>query len=108
MLLVEYQRRSKSTASYPKDVRFLYPALGLAGEAGEVAEQVKRVLRDDAGELTETRRQAIASELGDVLWYVSQLATELGFSLEEIAVRNLDKLADRKRRGVLSGSGDNR
>ena len=108
MLLVEYQERSKSTATYPAEVSFLYPALGLAGEAGEVAEQAKRVLRDDGGRLTEARRQAIARELGDVLWYVAQLATELGFSLEEIAQANLEKLADRKRRGVLHGSGDNR
>ena len=108
MLLAEYQELSKSTATYPKEARFLYPALGLAGEAGEVAEHAKRVLRDDGGVLTPERRRAIARELGDVLWYVAQLATEIGFSLEQIAVDNLDKLADRKRRGVLQGSGDNR
>lgn len=85
-----------------------YPALGLAGEAGEVAEHAKKAIRDDAGVVTEERRRAMAKELGDVLWYVSQLASELGLELEEIARANLEKLLSRQRRGVLSGSGDER
>jgi len=106
--LVDYQKRSRLTACYPEEARLYYPALGLAGEAGEVADQVKRVLRDDGATLTPARAEAIAFELGDVLWYLAQLATELGFSLDEVAERNLQKLADRDRRGVLNGSGDNR
>jgi NTP pyrophosphatase (non-canonical NTP hydrolase) len=85
-----------------------YPALGLAGEAGEVAEHAKKAIRDDAGVVTEERRRAMAKELGDVLWYLSQLASELGLELEEIARANLEKLLSRQRRGVLSGSGDER
>jgi NTP pyrophosphatase (non-canonical NTP hydrolase) len=85
-----------------------YPALGLAGEAGEVAEHAKKAIRDDAGVVTEERRRAMAKELGDVLWYVSQLASELGLELDEIARANLEKLVSRQRRGVLSGSGDER
>jgi NTP pyrophosphatase (non-canonical NTP hydrolase) len=85
-----------------------YPALGLAGEAGEVAEHAKKAIRDDAGVVTEERRLAMAKELGDVLWYVSQLASELGLELDQIAHANLEKLLSRQRRGVLSGSGDER
>ncbi len=85
-----------------------YPALGLAGEAGEVAEHAKKAIRDDAGVVSEERREAMAKELGDVLWYVSQLASELGLELDEIARANLEKLLSRQRRGVLSGSGDER
>lgn len=85
-----------------------YPALGLAGEAGEVAEQIKKSIRDDGGEVTEERLAAIAKELGDVMWYVAQLATELGLELDEIAGLNLEKLRSRQLRGVLAGSGDDR
>ena len=104
-----YQKRSRETAVYPdKDKNPLYPALGLAGETGEVSEHIKKSLRDDAGVLTETRKQALAKELGDVLWYVAQLATECGLSLTAIAEANLEKLASRKARGQLHGSGDDR
>jgi NTP pyrophosphatase (non-canonical NTP hydrolase) len=106
--LCEYQSRSRQTAKYPRDARLAYPALGLAGEAGEVAEHIKKAIRDDGGFVTPERRQALARELGDVLWYVSQLASELELDLAEIAEGNLDKLLSRQRRGVLSGSGDNR
>ena len=85
-----------------------YPALGLCGEAGEVAEKVKKTLRDDGGVLSDERREALSRELGDVLWYLSQLATEAGLDLEEIAAENLDKLLSRQERGVLRGSGDER
>jgi len=83
-----------------------YPALGLCGEAGEAAEKVKKAIRDDGGQLTPERREALAAELGDVLWYVAQLATEAGLDLDQIAGANLDKLLSRRDRDVLQGSGD--
>jgi NTP pyrophosphatase (non-canonical NTP hydrolase) len=106
--LSEYQRLSRSTAEYPRREALTYPALGLAGEAGEFADHAKKVIRDDGGEVTPQRREAMAKELGDVLWYVAQLASELGLELEQVARDNLDKLLSRQRRGVLSGSGDER
>src|SRR5271165_3063002 len=108
MDLGEYQRMSRRTAEYPLDAWLTYPALGLAGEAGEVAEHAKKAIRDDGGSITDERRAALGKELGDVLWYVAQLATELGLDLDEIARANLEKLLSRQRRGVLSGSGDER
>ena len=109
MLISEYQELSRRTATYPgAGDNIVYPTLGLAGEAGEVAEKVKKLLRDDGGILSEERRAALAAELGDVLWYVAQVATEAELDLEEIAQGNLDKLLSRQRRGVLSGSGDAR
>jgi len=106
----DYQKKSRETAMYrDKDNDYIYPTLGLAGEAGEVAEKIKKVYRGDTGGvMTEEIKQELAKELGDVLWYLTQLATELGLSLEEIAQLNLDKLFSRKDRGVLSGNGDNR
>jgi NTP pyrophosphatase (non-canonical NTP hydrolase) len=106
--LSEYQTRSRRTAKYPRGAWFMYPALGIAGEAGEVAEHAKKAIRDDGGEITPERREAISKELGDVLWYIAQLATELDLDLDEVAQANLDKLLSRQRRGVLSGSGDDR
>jgi NTP pyrophosphatase (non-canonical NTP hydrolase) len=105
----QYQTQSRRTASYPRAGEDLtYPALGLCGEAGEVAEKVKKTLRDDGGVLSDERREALSRELGDVLWYLSQLATEAGLDLEEIAAENLDKLISRQERGMLRGSGDER
>jgi len=107
MDLNQYQRQARSTALYPDlGNNPIYPALGLCGEAGEVADKVKKVLRDEAGVFSDERRQAIALELGDVLWYVSQLADELGYNLESVAQANLDKLASRAQRQVIGGSGD--
>jgi NTP pyrophosphatase (non-canonical NTP hydrolase) len=106
--LSEYQRLSRRTAEYPREAWLAYPALGLAGEAGEVAEHAKKAIRDDDGEIEDARREAMGKELGDVLWYVAQLASELGLDLDEIATGNLEKLLSRQRRGVLSGSGDDR
>ena len=108
MELSEYQHLSRRTAEYPRDAWLAYPALGLSGEAGEVAEHAKKAIRDDNGQITEERRAAMAKELGDVLWYVAQLASELRLDLDEIAQANLDKLLSRQQRGVLSGSGDDR
>jgi NTP pyrophosphatase (non-canonical NTP hydrolase) len=108
--LSEYQRLSRRTAEYPREASswLAYPALGLAGEAGEVAEHAKKAIRDDGGQVSDERREAMAKELGDVLWYVAQLASELGLELDEIAQANLDKLLSRQQRGVLSGDGDDR
>ena len=109
MHLSEYQQRSRATAVYPDaGDNLTYPALGLCGEAGEAAEKVKKALRDDGGVLTEERRAALAAELGDVLWYVAQLATEAGLDLDTIAGENLAKLLSRRQRNVLQGSGDSR
>jgi NTP pyrophosphatase (non-canonical NTP hydrolase) len=104
----DYQRFSRRTAEYPREAWLSYPALGLAGEAGEVAEHAKKAIRDDGGTVTDERRAALAAELGDVLWYTAQLASELGLELEDIARGNLEKLFSRQARGVLSGSGDRR
>ena len=108
MELTEYQKLSRRTAEYPRGAWLAYPALGLAEAAGEVAEHAKKAIRDDAGTVTGERRAAMAKELGDVLWYVAQLASELELDLDEIARSNLEKLLSRQRRGVLSGSGDER
>jgi NTP pyrophosphatase (non-canonical NTP hydrolase) len=107
--LSDYQQRSRATAVYPgAGDNLTYPALGLCGEAGECAEKVKKAIRDDDGVLSEERRTALAGELGDVLWYVAQLATEAGLELDRIAADNLSKLLSRQERGALQGSGDTR
>jgi NTP pyrophosphatase (non-canonical NTP hydrolase) len=107
--LAEYQERSRKTAVYPNaGANIVYPALGLCGEAGEVAEKIKKAIRDDGGTLTAARRDALAGELGDVLWYLAQLSTEAGLDLDELAEANLAKLLSRQERNVLQGSGDDR
>ena len=102
----QYQALARSTAIYPEQQRVVYPALGLAGESGEVAEKIKKMLRDDIPE--ETVRESLIKELGDVLWYVANLAHDLSITLDEVAHANVSKLLDRSERGVLQGSGDNR
>lgn len=105
----EYQKESRKTALYPEvNNNFIYPTLGLAGEAGEVAEKIKKVIRDKNGVVDEETREMIKKELGDVLWYVAQLATELNLSLDDVAVGNIEKLFSRMNRGKISGDGDNR
>jgi NTP pyrophosphatase (non-canonical NTP hydrolase) len=105
----EYQKKSRQTAIYPQAGKnYIYPTLGLAGESGEVAEKIKKVIRDKEGKIDRETRGEIEKELGDVLWYVSQIASELGLSLENIAKNNIRKLYDRMERGKLKGSGDNR
>ena len=105
----EYQKQSRTTAVYPNQgSNFIYPVLGLAGESGEVAEKIKKVIRDKNGQIDDQTREEVAKELGDVLWYVAQLATELGLSLSDVAGNNLKKLFERKARGMIHGSGDNR
>ncbi len=111
MTMDDYQRRAMKTAIYPdpgKPVGLYYTALGLAGEAGEVANDVKKVIRDNAGVLDGPRRLAISREIGGVLWYCAALAKELGYTLGDIAADNLDVLASRAERGKITGSGSNR
>lgn len=105
----EYQEKSRKTAKYP-DVgnNYIYPTLGLSGEAGEVAEKIKKVIRDKGGVIDDVTRDDIKKELGDVLWYVTQISAELGISLDDVAESNIKKLYDRMDRGVLGGNGDNR
>lgn len=109
MRLNEYQEAALQTAIYPdKGNNIVYPALGLNGEAGEVADHVKKIMRDDGGEITPDRRRALVKEAGDTLWYLANLAAELGYSLEDIAQENITKLRGRQERGTLQGSGDER
>ena len=111
MDLNEYQQTARKTAIYPAKgelLGLLYCVLKLNGEAGEVAEKLGKCLRDEAGKISLERREALILELGDVLWYVANLAEELQMDLEVVAQRNLAKLADRKSRGTLQGSGDAR
>ncbi len=109
MTLKQYQKLSRKTALYPdKDHNFIYPTLGLSGEAGEVAEKIKKVIRDKGGVMDSETKEQLKKELGDVLWYVAQLATELALTLDEIATANMQKLLSRLERNKLSGSGDNR
>ena len=104
-----YQSESRTTAFYPNvGENPIYPTLGLAGEAGEVADKVKKVLRDNGGVFDEKSIKSITLELGDVLWYVAQLSSELGIDLEQVAKLNLEKLSSRAKRDVIAGSGDNR
>ena len=105
----DYQRAALRTAR-DKDApdEFMHLVLGLVGEAGEIAEKVKKLVRDHNSDLAELERDDMAAELGDVLWYAAVLSTFLGLSLDDVARRNIDKLADRHRRAVLGGSGDHR
>ena len=102
MTFDEYQEFARSTAIYPTACKVTYPTLGLCGEAGEVAEKVKKNIRDGKS------LDGVGLELGDVLWYISALADDLGVTLEEIAQANVNKLQSRKDRGKIGGSGDNR
>ncbi len=109
MQFSEYEKAIIETAIYPdKGNNFVYPTLGLVGEAGEVAEKIKKVLREEGGVVTDEKKEEIKKELGDVLWYLVALSRELGFTIEDVARKNIEKLSSRKERGVLHGSGDNR
>jgi len=109
MDLNEYQAKSKKSALYPSfGAKYVYPALGLASEAGEVAGKIKKAIRDNNGLINESRKDDIKGELGDVMWYVAQLATELGLTLDEIAQANIEKLYSRLERGTIHGDGDKR
>ena len=106
--LDDYQDKAINTRMYPQDMAIPYCALGLTGEAGEVAEKVKKIIRDKGGVLTDEDRADLKLELGDVLWYLTDFADQIGFSLREVAQANYEKLESRKARGKISGSGDNR
>jgi len=108
MKMADYQTQAGKTAIYDDADVIIYPAIGLFSEAGEIAGKIHKVLRDSNGHFLPEHRQAIADEAGDALWNLALLCTDLGFALEEVAQRNLDKLNSRMARGVLGGSGDNR
>ena len=103
-----YQQVAKQTAIYPREQAIIYPTLGLTGEAGEVANKVKKIIRDDGNKINESLVQEISAEIGDCLWYISVLADDIGFKLSDIANANLIKLANRKEKGTIHGSGDKR
>ena len=102
----EYQKAAKKTAIYPTDIALSYTTLGLAGEAGEIANKVKKIIRDKKN--LEDIQHDLKDELGDVLWYCAMFADAIGCNLSEVAQSNLAKLLDRKERGVIRGEGDNR
>lgn len=107
----EYQKETRKTAKYPNigtETGMIYPALGLGGEAGEVCEKVKKLWRDENCKVDKKFIDGTVKEMGDVLWYLSNLATELGVSLELVARENLIKLKDRLERNKINGEGDNR
>lgn len=107
----DYQKGASRTAMYPGKGELgglLYTALGLAGEAGEYCNKIKKVLRDKGGVLDGPTRLALSEELGDCAWYLAQCANEIGFTLADVMEAGLDKLASRAERGVITGSGDNR
>lgn len=103
-----YQAAAQETAVFPSDQGIVYTALGLASEAGEVTDKVKKVIRDSGGVFSDDAKDAIKKELGDVLWYVSGLAWELGYTLDQVADANITKLSSRYDRGKIGGSGDDR
>lgn len=106
----DYQKEAHKTAFYfgLQEGDFSYPVMGLAEEAGEVSGKFAKAIRDEGGKISEERKLAIKKELGDVCWFIAEISTLLDLKLEDVMQGNLDKLADRKARGVLHGSGDNR
>ncbi|HEY4516566.1 MAG TPA: nucleoside triphosphate pyrophosphohydrolase family protein [Candidatus Paceibacterota bacterium] len=107
----EYQKTASRTATFEGKVgeyKLMYLCLGLAGESGEVIEKIKHVIRDQDGVMSEEKRQGIKNELGDVLWYLSQLARACDLSFDDVARANIEKLADRHKRGVIKSEGDSR
>jgi NTP pyrophosphatase (non-canonical NTP hydrolase) len=110
MTFDEYQKRALTTVISSSDAfkDSLHWVLGINGEAGEIAEKVKKIIRDKDGKLSQQDKAELAKEIGDVLWYLAVFAHDLGFSFDAVAHDNLDKLQSRKARGVLGGAGDNR
>ena len=103
-----YQQVAKTTAIYPREQAIIYPTLGLTGEAGEVANKVKKIIRDGSNSKDERLVSEIKSEIGDCLWYIAVLASDFDIKLSDIASANLEKLAIRKKNNTIHGSGDNR
>ncbi len=108
MTLDDYQQLARKTAIYPHDNDISYLVLALCGEAGELADKVKKVIRDKQGRFYQPDTRALAAELGDTLWYAANIAHVLGFTLSDIARLNIDKINSRIERGTLHGSGDER
>jgi NTP pyrophosphatase (non-canonical NTP hydrolase) len=110
MTFQEYQKISRKSAIYPEKYKIIYPALGLGDESGEVLGKIKKWLRgdDETEKLTEERKAGIKKELGDVLWYLSQIATDIDIDLEDVAKANIEKLHKRLEEGTIKGDGDNR
>ena len=111
MTFNNFQTNASRTAFYPRYLAndgLYYTTLGLVGEAGEIANKVKKIMRDNGGKLTKVAKADIFDELGDVLWYCASIADELGVNLEDVAENNIIKLADRLKRGKIKGSGDKR
>jgi len=103
-----YQQVAKTTAIYPREQAIIYPTLGLTGEAGEVANKVKKIIRDGSDSKDEKLVSEIKAEIGDCLWYIAVLADDFNIKLSDIASANLEKLAIRKKNNTIHGSGDNR
>jgi NTP pyrophosphatase (non-canonical NTP hydrolase) len=108
MQINEYQEKAVETAIYGVGSKINYPVLGLVGEAGEIANKYKKVLRDTNGNMSAEQKAALSDELGDVLWYCAALARDLDATLEEVCQANLEKLAKRRLNNTIHGSGDNR
>lgn len=106
--LEDYQMFVRQTKVYDKEYNLVYPVLGLVNEAGEVAGKVKKLMRDDNGQLTQERFSEIVDELGDVLWYITATADDLGITISDVFYLNYQKITSRKQRGMIKGSGDNR
>lgn len=110
MKFIEYQEKAHGTSLATKigESTFLYPVLGLVNEAGEVAGKIKKLYRDGGGIVTPEFKEMLRGELGDVLWYLSEVCTQLDITLDQVAIENIAKLESRKARNVIQGSGDNR
>ena len=103
-----YQKVALTTAIYPREQAIIYPTLGLTGEAGEVANKVKKIIRDGSDKNDDSLVSEIKSEIGDCLWYIAVLASDFNIKLSDIASANLEKLAIRKKNNTIHGSGDDR
>lgn len=108
MELNKYQQLVETTRIYPEDMKIVYPCLGLSGEVGEVCDRIKKIYRDKEGVFSYYDKQEIAKEMGDVLWYLASLATDLDLNMNDIAFTNTQKILNRKQNGKISGNGDNR
>ena len=106
--LNDYQKAALATAIYPQEKKIIYPLIGLAGETGEVADKIKKEIRDRDSEFGTDSRREIAKEIGDVMWYLASLANDLGYTLDDIARMNIEKIQSRQHRDKIHGDGDNR